>query len=101
MQIVITGRRVDLSDDVKAYIEDKFDRLTRFYDRIQRIDVVVDRGENAFAVEGVVNAEHNVEFVSSVSADDVRSATDAVIQKLERQLTDHKSKFRNRKHPGR
>ncbi len=101
MQIVITGRRVNLADDVKEYIEQKFGRLTRFYDRIQQIEVVVDKTDTSFDVEGVVNAEHNMEFVSTASADNVRAATDAAIHKLERQLTDHKNKFRNRKHPGR
>ena len=99
MQVVITGRRVSLTDQMRDYIHKKAGRLTRFYDRIQQIDVVVDREDSTFTVEALVNVEHNLEFVSRASHETIFAAVDAAVHKLERQLTDHKEKFRNRKHP--
>ena len=99
MQVVITARHMTLTDQMKDHIERKANKLTKYYDRIQQIDVVVDNADAAVTVEVVVNAEHKTEFVSRVSANDVFSAMDVVVDKLERQLSDHKERFRNRKHP--
>ena len=49
-------------------------------------------------VEMVVNAEHKNTFVASSDGADLYGCIDQVVHKLERQLTDHKERFRNRKH---
>ena len=101
MQVVITGRHVTLTPREKEHLEKKAGKLTRYYDRIQRIDVLVEKTAAAFVVEVLVNAEHRLEFVATASADEVYAAMDAVMDKLERQLSSHKERFRNRKHPKR
>jgi putative sigma-54 modulation protein len=101
MQVVITARHMTLTPQMREHIERKANKLTKYYDRIQQIDVVVERGDSALSVEALVNAEHKMEFVSRVTGTDVLSAMDAVVDKLERQLSDHKERFRNRKHPPR
>jgi len=101
MQVVITARHMTLTPRMKEHIESKANKLTKYYDRIQRIDVVVEKQDGACSVEALVNAEHKMEFISRVSGTDVYSAMDAVADKLERQLSDHKERFRNRKHPPR
>ncbi|MCG3180882.1 MAG: Ribosome hibernation promoting factor [Phycisphaerae bacterium] len=99
MQVVITAQRINLTQESKETIEEKAGRLTRYYDRIQEIEVIVDRTDTTFDVEILVNAERNVELVATASEETLRSALDAAVHKMERQLTDHKEKFRNRKHP--
>ena len=49
-------------------------------------------------VEMIVNADHH-KFVAHCSDSDAYGCIDAVVHKLERQLTDHKERHRNRKHP--
>jgi len=99
MQVVITARHMTLTPKTKEYIEQKANKLTKYYDRIQRIDVVVEKGDSAVSLEALVNAEHKLEFVSRVTGSDVHEAMDIAVDKLERQLSDHKERFRNRKHP--
>ena len=50
-------------------------------------------------VEMIVNAEHNATFIAHHDQGDAYACIDGCVDKLERQLSDHKKKFRNRKHP--
>lgn len=99
MQVVITGRHLDLSAEIQSYTEEKAGKLTRYYDRILSIEVVMAEDAGQFSVEMIVSADHRQEFVGHERHDDLFAAVDLLIDKMERQLTRHKEKLRNRKHP--
>jgi ribosomal subunit interface protein len=46
----------------------------------------------------IVNAEHKNMFVAHHDTGDAYAGIDGCVDKLERQLSEHKDKFRNRKH---
>lgn len=98
MQIIVSGRHLDVTDELKSHVAQKLEKLTRFYDRIESIEAVLDREGEVPIVEALVNAEHGVRFVARESSDDLYTALDLVMDKLSRQLTKHKERFRNRKH---
>lgn len=98
MQIIVSGRHLDVTDEMKAYVTAKLEKLTRFYDRIESIEAVLDREGEVPIVEALVNAERGVRFVARESSTDLHAALDLVMDKLSRQLTKHKERFRNRKH---
>lgn len=98
MQIIVTGRHQDMTDELKAHVSKKLERLTRFYDRVESIEAVLDREGEASIVEVLVYAERGIRFVARESDVDLYSALDLVVDKLSRQLTKHKERFRNRKH---
>jgi len=100
VQISVTGRHVDITEPMKEYAQEKAAKLTRYYDRIERIEVIVDQESNRQNVEMVVRADHKNTFVAQVESKDFYEALDRVIDKIERQLIRHKERFRNRKHPG-
>src|SRR3954471_14360562 len=91
---------MDVSAPLKTYAEGKANKLTKYYDRIQEIEVIFDAGKDAMTVEMIVNAEHRNMFIARHGGSDAYACVDGCMDKLERQLTDHKEKFRNRKHPG-
>ncbi len=100
MHVLITTRHIEASAEQKAYAEQKANKLLTFYDRIQEIEVVIeDNKPVGFHVEMLVNAEHNNNFVANSRCDKIEKCVDECYQKLERQLTEHKEKHRNRKHP--
>ncbi len=99
MQVVVKGRHMDVDDDLKQYATDKAEKLVRFYDRIQAIEVVFEEEAGTPTAEVIVSAEHKNTFIGRDSGADLYAATDSVVDKLERQLTRHKEKHRNRKHP--
>src|SRR5208337_2883453 len=45
--VTISSRHMDVSASLKAYAEQKSNKLTRYYDRIQEIEVVFDNGKDA------------------------------------------------------
>ena len=101
MEIRVTGRHVEVPDDVLDYIHDKANKLPRFYDRIHDLEVVLDHQAEQFTVEMIVRVDHKHTFVASDTGPDTFALIDVIIDKLERQLTKHKEKARNHKRDGR
>ncbi|MCG3126850.1 MAG: Ribosome hibernation promoting factor [Phycisphaerae bacterium] len=98
MQVRISGRHIGVSDAVKQYCQDKAERLTRFYDRIQSIEVVLDGKPGQHSAELIVHVDGSDPFVANEQHADLHAAVDLVLEKVERQLTRHKERHRNRKH---
>lgn len=90
---------MEVTPPLKDYAESKSAKLTRYYDRIQEIEVVIDNVKDSVRVEMIVNAEHKNMFVAHHDEGDAYACIDGCVDKLERQLSDHKKKIRNRKHP--
>jgi putative sigma-54 modulation protein len=99
MIVTVASRHMDVTAPLKSYAEQKAGKLTKYFDRIQEIEVVIDHESNTMKVEMIVHAEHNDRFVAHHSDGDAYACMDACVDKMERQLTDHKKKLRNRKHP--
>ena len=99
MIVTISGRHMDVTEALKAFAEQKANKLTKYYDRIQEIEVIFDANKDGTRVEMIVNAEHNAVFIAHHDEGDAYACIDGCVDKLERQLTDHKEKHRNRKHP--
>ncbi|MHC4443671.1 MAG: ribosome hibernation-promoting factor, HPF/YfiA family [Planctomycetota bacterium] len=101
MQISVTGRHIEVHESVREYAQDKAGKLSRYYDRIERVEVVLDLEAKCHKAEMVVRADHKNTFVAHADGTDFLEAVDLAVDKMERQLTKHKEKFRNRKHPSR
>ena len=99
MIVTISGRHMDVTEALKQYAEQKAGKLSKYYDRIQEIEVILDASKDSTGVEMIVNAEHNAMFIAHHGGGDAYAGIDGCVDKLERQLTDHKEKLRNRKHP--
>ena len=100
VQITLTGRHVDLSADVRAYVEEKANKLPRFYDRIHEIEFVIGHESEQFTAELIVRADRKHTFVASETGPDTMTVVDLIVDKMERQLRRHKEKNRNHKHDG-
>ena len=103
MIVTVSTRHMDVTPPMKSYAEQKAAKLTKYYDRIQQIEVIFDASKDKtnkenVRVEMIVNAEHNDKFIAHHDVGDAYASVDACVEKLERQLSDHKKMFRNRKH---
>lgn len=100
MEITVSGRQqLEITPAIRQYATDKVGKLPRYFDRIQKIDVVASRRDNInHEVEVIVSAEHVAPFVARHAGEDLYACIDNVINKLERQLTDHKNQLRDHKH---
>ena len=99
MNVVISSRHMDVTPAMKAHAEEKANKLLKYFDRIQEIEVIFDNDNNQMSCEILVNAEHKKEFVAHHKDPDAYACVDGCADKLERQLSEHKKKLRNRKHP--
>ncbi len=101
MIVTFSSRHMPVTEPLKAYATEKANKLNRYFDRISEIEVVLDHEAhkgNPMRCEMIVNADHQ-KFVAHCDNADAYACIDAVVDKLERQLTDHKERHRNRKHP--
>ena len=103
MIVTVASRHMEVTPALKAFAETKANKLLKYYDRIQEIEVILDSGKELgkdhTRVEMIVNAEHKQMFIAHHGDGDAYACIDMCVEKLERQLTDHKDKIRNRKHP--
>jgi putative sigma-54 modulation protein len=88
---------VKVTEEVKDYAAKKAEKLPRFYDRVQAIEVVLDHEGGDFTVDMIVTSGRN-NFIAHEAGPDVFALVDLISDKLGRQLTRHKEKSRNRKH---
>ena len=100
VELTVTGRHLQISDEMKRYAREKAGRLPRYYDRVETADLILDHASHQFKVEVVVRCDHKHVFVAHADGPDCAGAADAAIEKIERQLHRHKERYRNRKHAG-
>lgn len=100
VNVVVTSRHMDLSPALREHSEKKAQKLLTYFDRIQEIEVTIDKNKDGFDVEIIVNAEHKKEFVAHHTHADAYTCVNECVDKLERQVSEHKRELRNRKHTG-
>ncbi len=98
MEIIVTGRHLDITPAIKQYATDKVSKLPRYFDRIQLIEVIVHNTDRHLELEIIVHVDKSDPFVCKTTGEDLYACIDESVDKLERRLSDHKAKLRNRKH---
>lgn len=101
MLFTIRGKQIDITEAIKAYAEEKTAKLPRYYDSINRVEVMIDGNEGGkINVEIIARAEHNKIFIVTEAGQDPLRCIDAAVRKLQRQLGRHKGKERDNKRSG-
>lgn len=92
MQINITGHRLEVTPALRAFTEEKFDRLERHFDHITAVHVVFDVEKLRQIAEATVHVSKG-ELHASSEHEDMYAAIDDLVDKLNRQLMKHKGKL--------
>lgn len=96
MDIEITGRHMDITDKIRSYAGDKAQRLERYFDRIQRMQIILDaESEERHKAEMVISVGNGATLVSHSNEPTLFAAIDLVLDKAERQLTKYKEKLKD------
>lgn len=97
MRYNIRGEKVEITDAIRSYIEDKIGKLDKYFDDAENIDanvVIKVRGKEQ-KIEITVPAMHYT-LRSEESHDDLYAAIDLTVDKLERQIRKNKTKINSK-----
>lgn len=97
MDVKISSKHMDLTPAIEDYATKKLEKFPRFYDRIQQIEMVIDKAKNGYSLEIITDVAHHEPFVASSDHDDLYACIDLGIDRSLRQLKDYKSKLRDHK----
>ena len=92
MQLNLTGHRLDVTPALRAFTEEKFEKLERHFDNITSINVVFDVEKQRQIVEATILIAKG-ELHASSESEDMYTSIDLLIDKLNRQLMKHKEKI--------
>lgn len=100
MELVVKGRHTRVSPQIRQRIERKLAKLGRLSSRVQLVEVELTeepRGRigGGHRVEASCRTPHRT-FRASATGEDVDSALDRVVNRLERQLKEERGKRRAR-----
>ena len=102
MLFTITGKHTTITEAIRSYAEEKATKVSRYYDGVNQVEVVVDssHGANKMNVEIIARGEHGVVFVATEAGESAYPCIDGALHKLEQQLRKKKAKERDDKHMG-
>lgn len=93
MQINFTGHRIEVTPALRTFTEEKFDKLERHFDKITAINVIFDVEKLRQIAEATILVAKG-ELHASAESDDMYTAIDNLVDKLDRQLIKHKEKLK-------
>ena len=93
MQVIVTMRHGHVMEETKERLARQAEKLTRIYDRLTSIELVVDLQDASHPkVDLLVSAEHKHDFVAHEQSDVLLTAVEKVVHKMERQIRKYKEK---------
>jgi putative sigma-54 modulation protein len=99
MNLNLTGHHLDLTPAIRDYMVAKLDRVTRHFDHVIDVTVVLSVEKLRRKVEVNLHARGKDIHVEAVDPD-MYAAIDAIADKLDRQVVKHKEKLALHRHDG-
>lgn len=89
MNLTLTGHHLDITPAIRAYVVAKLDRITRHFDHVIDVSVVLTVVKLDRKVEANVHVSGNDLHAEAVDSD-MYAAIDALADKLDRMVVKHK-----------
>ncbi len=102
MNLTISGHHLDVTPAIREYVIAKLDRITRHFDQVVDITVLLSIDKTA-EKERRQKAEVTVhvkgkDIFAECTSEDLYAAIDQLMDKLDRQVCRHKDKVQNHHH---
>jgi putative sigma-54 modulation protein len=91
MNLHLSGHHVDLTPSMREYVTNKFTKITRHFDHVIDVNVILTVEKLKQKIEAKVHLSGKQIFVECHDAD-MYAAIDALVDKLDRQIIKHKEK---------
>lgn len=92
MQINVTGHHVEVTEAMKNYVDEKFQRLERHFDQVIDVHVILSVEKLQQKAESTVQV-NGAKLFAEDTQEDMYAAIDALTDKLDRQIIRHKEKL--------
>jgi len=92
MQVHITGHNIEVTSSLRAFTEEKIEKLQRHFDRISTLNIVFDVEKLTHIAEASAIVAKS-ELHARAESDDMYTAIDELVNKLDRQIIKHKEKM--------
>ena len=99
MQVNLTGHHVDLTEPLRAYVDEKIARLERHFDHVTNVHVILSVEKLNQKAEATVHIAGADVFADAVH-EDMYAAIDSLVDKLDRQVLRHKEKVKSHRGNG-
>jgi putative sigma-54 modulation protein len=96
MQISLTGNHIDLTPALRDYVDSKFARLERHFDKVTNIHVILSVEKLRQKAEATLHI-NGANIFADETSEDMYAAIDGLLDKLDRQVIKHKEKNMNHK----
>ena len=97
MQIHLTSRHLEITDDIQTYIEKRAKKIEAIFNPIIDFQVVMEVEKNRYRTE-ITLAARKATFHAQSETHNVFSSLDDVIDKIETQIRRHKERLKDRRH---
>ena len=95
MQINITGHHIEVTPALRAYTTEKLQRISRHFDHVISIDVILKVENHHKHAEGKINAAGAPKALFAQDTnDDMYAAIDGLADKLDKRVRRHKDRLR-------
>ncbi|MDT8388051.1 MAG: ribosome hibernation promoting factor [Thiogranum sp.] len=91
MQVNLTGHHVDITEPLRNYVSEKFEKLERHFDQVTDVHVVLSVEKLRHTAEATMHLSGGKLFADSTE-EDMYAAIDGLTDKLDRQIKKHKEK---------
>lgn len=99
MNLNLTGNHLDITPALRDYVVAKLDRITRHFDHVIDVNVVLAVDKLRHKVEVNLHTRGKDIHVEAIEAD-MYAAIDVLIDKLDRQVVKHKEKLTGQRQEG-
>src|SRR4030042_6991253 len=96
MEITVTFRHIDASESLKAYAEEKVSKMDKYFDFPVEAHIVLAVEKFRRSADVTLNVNGTL-IKGVVETEDMYSAIDQVMDKIEKQVKRYRSKIRNRR----
>lgn len=97
MQMNVSGHHVEVTPALHAYVTEKLQRLSKHFDHVISVDVILKVEKLEQMAEAKINAGGRTMFATD-SAPDMYAAIDGLSDKLDRQVRRLKQRLRDNHH---
>ncbi|HEX9137676.1 MAG TPA: ribosome-associated translation inhibitor RaiA [Nitrospirota bacterium] len=98
MQVTVIGRHIEATDALKQYAQEKFSRLEKYLPKTSQTVITLSVVKKVHHIAEAVIKSNGVLIQASEETEEMYSAIDLLVEKIERRVRRYKEKLVDHKH---